>query len=514
MDQPNSSVSLFVDGNVLKQHIQASGQVQTVQLLTQHLTHMAQEIKRYYPKAELSIYYYGVRGTMGMRMPISGNMYVEPDMKKGLNHHSIPGAWLQNSWGKIQYPFEQPWILKPEKHKKETPNDRDFVLNERPKGILAPLVDAMAEMAVRHPTDPMFVYGDPDDMAYALQTTKWLGVPVKRLSLQGKTPYVEEISIDRDLRFCDKQTLDLIRAQVGQQKIPFCEALKRLRQSCLPENKKNILMIDMGVVRQYLKKRGYGMTVSNVQALLDKIGTLLPGKPSRTILYFAFGHPTMVIDPVSGKKRLLEDMTDDKKLLSLPNVEFSLGKTRPDKTYPMILRYGRWKVPVSERKSEDYACNLHQYDVDDRIAYDLSLARANPAVQNVFLLTTDGDFARSVESARDVGLSVSVLHLNELEKDMSFRLERGAHALINIQADQSKLVSKIDNRTAAIQQKINSRKKRRKELQRHQRIQARLERDDEYEYSDHNETRQTRWGKVCASNKREHQNHIIRASRN
>ena len=378
---------------------------------------------------------------------------------------------------------------------------------------MAPLVDAMAEMAVRHPMNPMFVYGDPDDMTYALQTTKWLGVPVKRIDLQGKMPYIEEVSTDRDLRFCDKKTLDLVRAQVSQLHIPFCDALKRLRQSCPRQNKENLLMVDVGVIRQYLKKRGYGMTVSNVQALLDQIGTLLPEKPSRTILYFAFGHPTMVIDPVSGKKRLLEDMTDDKKLLSLPNVEFSLGKTRPDKTYPMILRYGRWKVPVSERKSEDYACNLHQYDVDDRIAYDLSLARANPTVQNVFLLTTDGDFARSVESARSVGLSVSVLHLNELEKDMSCRLEQGAHALIHIEADQSKLVSKIDNHESVVQQRINSRKKHRKELQRHQRIQARLDRDDEYEYIDRSETRQTRWGKACASNKREHKNHIIRVSR-
>ena len=459
MNQSNASVALFVDGNVLKQHIQAAGQPQTVQLLTQYLARMTQEVKKYYPGANVSIYYYGVRGTMGVRKPISGNMYVEQDIKKSLNHRSIPGAWLQNSWGKIQYPFDQPWILKPEKHKKENPTDHDFVLNEHPKGILAPLVDTMAEMAILHPADPMFIYGDPDDMAYALQTTKWLGVPVKRLSLQGKKPYVEEISIDKDLRFYDKKTINLIRTQLHQLNKPLYVALKQLRQECPPENKENIVMMDMGVIRQYLKKRGYGMTVSNVQALLDQIETLLPAKPSRTILYFAFGHPMTVVDPCSGKERVLADMTDDKNLLSLSNVTFSLGKTQPDKRYPMILRYGRWTIPFADRKSEDYACNLHQYDVDDRIAYDLSLARANPAVQNVFLLATDGDFARSVEAARYAGLRISVLHLTELEKDMSFRLEQGAHTLINIEADQSKLVSKIDNRTATIQQKIISRKK-------------------------------------------------------
>ena len=73
------------------------------------------------------------------------------------------------------------------------------------------------ECSIRYPETPMFVYGDFDDMSYALGTSKWLGANVQRMELVGKTPFIADVNTPIDPGLFDKEKLKLIgRASKGQ----------------------------------------------------------------------------------------------------------------------------------------------------------------------------------------------------------------------------------------------------------------------------------------------------------
>ena len=498
-------VTLLVDGSVLKKHFVKMGKQQTPQLIVQYLTRMTQAIRQQNPNAFVRIWYYGARLTEPVQLPISGNLYYEPELKRGMTHHSVPGAWLHNSWGKVSYPHDQSWILKEESYHKNKLDDSDFVLNEKPKGVLAQLVGRLAERSVFAPEVPMYVYGDADDMAYALHTAQWMGANVKQIAFHDKTPYISEITSAKEPRFCDKNKMRQIgEALKTQSDIAAC--IKDLRANCPEEIKQSILMIDMGIMRKYLEQRGCRMSVANVQKLLDQIKNSLPQRPTKTVLYCAFANETKLISPFPGEARALVDSAADKQVLSLPNVEFSAGKTVQDKWYPAILKKEKWHVPMEFRGYRDFDYNFHQSDVDDRIIWDTHLYGMDPTVSQLYLVATDGDFAVPVEAVSRLGLPTSLIHLDFGVRDLAFRLEKGADTTIRVRPNAEGLTSRFKEDESKREIQRAKHNKKRKLLQKIKRSFAKAD-GDEY-YSNQRENKADRWAATCCAHRREVHEHL------
>ena len=460
------NVTLFVDGDVLKKHIIASGQAQTSQLVVQYLSHMVQAIRKEMPDSFTTIQYYGARLTDSISLPISGNNYTEPDLKKSLNHHSVPGAFLDNTWGRVSYVYEQPWILKPESYDKTKLTDSDFVLNERPKGVLAQLVCKMMENAVCSPNTPMYVFGDSDDMAYALHSSRWLGVKVRLLELDGKKmPFVSEVPMTKEPHFCDKNKIQKV-GEFLRTRADKASGMRGLRAKCPEGDQRSVLMLDMGVIRKYLEKNRCRMNVENVQKVLDQIETLLPEKPTKRVLYCTFSNATKLISPFPGETHALWDASADKQLLSIPNVEVSAGKTMQDKWHPYYLKKEKWHVPADKRGYKDVEYDFRQYDVDDRIACDIALYAMDPTVAQVYLLATDGDFAYPVERAAQMGLPVTLIYFDTGAQDLSLRLQKRADKTIRIQAKDQGFVSRATEAKKRIAERKENRKNKQKAFRR------------------------------------------------
>ena len=492
------NVTLLVDGSVLKKHMYQLGQTQTPQLVVQYLSHMVRTVREQEPDAKITVQYYGSRLTETVALPVSRKPYKEIDLKAFLNHHSIPDAVLNNSWGRVSYPFDQAWILKAENLNKTHLLDADFVLNEKPKGVLAQLVCKMAEHAVRSPETPLYVYGDMDDMAYALHTSQWLGAKVRQINLSQKTPIINEIPMGKEPRSCDKIKMKNIGEFVSMQPDTF-EAFKNLRAQCPEQDKKSLLLLDVGIIRKFLDKSGCRMSVQNVQTILKQIEDSLPEKPSQTVLYCTFSSPSKLVSPFPGEVRTMIDSSEDKQILAIPNVKCSAGKTIQDKWHPFILKKESWQVPPTSRVYKDFEYNFHQCDVDDRIAYDIALYGMDPAVSQLYLLATDGDFAYPVEQAAQMGLPTTLIHLDLGARDISYRLQSRVNTTIYVSSDELKLTTRVqeeDNKWKAKREKSAA---KRKQLQKMKRSCARAEGNDYVEVL----TRADRWGELCSAHKRE-----------
>ena len=509
MEKTAKNVTIFVDGSVLKRHMFHHGQIQTPQLLVQYLSHMVRSVRQREPDAQITIQYYGTRSADPVKLPISGNNYVEPVMKTVLNHYSVPDAILNNAWGRVVYPFGQPWILRPESFEKTELTDSDFVLNERPKGVLSQLVCKMAETAVRSPETPLYVYGDPEDMAYAMHTSQWFGSRVHQIELEGKTPIIREVGAAKEPRACDKDKMLQMGAFLNtQSNVP--ESMRNLRKKCPPQAKKSVFLMDLGVIRGYLESKGCRLNAQNVQGVLDQIHASLPEKPSQTVLYYAFATPKKLISPFPGKAMALVDSAGEKQILSIPGVEISAGKTIQDKWYPAILKKEKWHVPMALRGYKDFDYNFHQCDVDDRIAYDIALHSMDPTVSQLYLMATDGDFVSPVEQAAQMGLPTTLIHFDQGARDLSALLQKWADTTIKVTPNADSFVSRRKEKAERREEKSAKSKSKLKQLQKMQRRFARSEEDD---YLEPRETKTDRWGAALSAHKREKHERIIRRHR-
>ena len=504
--------TLLVDGEVLKQHILNSGEKHTPQAVLQYLHHMVSEIKQQFPNLDVRVNYYGVRAADDAKMPISGNLYPDIDIKKKMRFAKLPDAELKTFWSRMYYPYEYAWVMKPESYEKKTLSDADFSLNEQPKGLLTQLVDEMAEKAVAHRDSCLFVYGDPENMTYALETTNGLDMPVNEIFLDHKRPYIAEITKSREPSVVDKTTLNEVSESLRQ---PWAKdetlngCLSLLRGALSGSDQEVFLMLDIGCVRRYLFSHGRRMSLQNVQTLLDQVQKALPEKPTKTIFYH--GVLCDMKEKKVGKEVKEEcsiEFQFDKKLFeSMPNVKFSLGKTQPDKLFPVILKRNKWHVPNEAREPEDFITNFRQYDVDDRIAYDMALARLNPMVRRVFLLSLDGDFAHSVEMAKLAGMQVSLVQLEGTGQSLSARLEREVDDRIPVSVNLDELIKSKDERRLVHAQNEEEKRNRCKQEQKGRKLQARLDAEDEEEslagFRIAKPSKSERWGRRCKKRKYE-----------
>lgn len=498
--QKTKNVTLLVDGTVLKKHMLELGQNPTAQQIVQYLTHMVQAIHQQTPEAVVQIQYYGSRLTEVIALPISGKPYTDPEIKLELKHSQVPGAALQTNWGRASYPSDETWILKPDSYHKNNLTDADFVLNEKPKGVLAQLVTKLADCVTKHLEEPVYVYGDTDDMAYALHTAKWMGGEVYQVALNGKKPYVVDVPSAKEPRFCDKNNVLQIGQKLKDQQDPAA-LLKQLRLQCNPKDRQSVLMVDVGVIRKYLDQHDCRMNLSNVQQVLDEITMSLPESPTKTVLYCAFATPTKLVSPFPGEARALIDASIDKQILSLPNVEFSAGKTIQDKWYPAILKRDKWHTPASERGYRDFGYNFHQCDVDDRLIWDMYMCAQDPSVAQLYLVALDGDFAYPVELAAQMGLPTFLVQVDFGRKGLSHRLKGCVDATLKIKPGTENLSS----RTEEEEIKCSAQRVRCKKLQKMRKQWAKSAKEDMLPTPN----REERWALQRLSNKRQSRQRIV-----
>ena len=510
MEQKKQTATLLVDGEVLKQHVLKFGGIYTPQLVLQYLHHMVSQIQSQFPETKVRVHYYGVQPIEDVMLPISQKKYQDADIRETLNLATLPNAELKTFWGRMYYPYEQPWVLKPESYNKTKLEDDDFLLNEQPKGLLTKLVDAMAEKAVCHRDNRLFVYGDADDMAYALSTTNGLGLAVSQILLDGNRPYISEYIQENDPVVCPKNILEEVGESLRQpwtrgETLSGCLGL--LRGAMEVDGPEILLMLDVGSIRQYIYRQGLRMSVQNMEKLIHQIQESLPEKATKTIFYHA---TTSSVENFHIGSWLADESSIEielqKKNLSIPGVHLSLGKIQLDKNFPTILKKEKWHVHPTSRLKEDFVKNIRQYDVDDRIAYDMALARLNPMVKRVYLLSTDGDFAYSLEQAGRAGLSVSLVRLEETTKGVSARLEHRAEDVVQVPVDLTQLISRREEQAAVRERNDKEKHERLRQIQQQKKISARLEaedEDDEYGgYRSAGPSKEERWGKVRVSHKK------------
>jgi len=510
MEDKKQKSSLLVDGEVLKQHILSMGKCHDAQTVKLFLAHMVSEIQQQFPNTEVCVHYFGVRGAEDAICPVSGEPYKDIDIKQSMVSSQLPNAELKTSWAKMCYPHQTPWILKPESWNKTKLTDGDFVLNEQPKGLLTRLVDTMAEKAVSRRDSRLFVYGDIDDMSYSVATTNGMGMPVHEVTLEGNRPHISEVMAMGEPKICNRQILDEVSETLRQpwaKNETFINVLGWLRGALSDQDKGSVLMLDVGVLRKYLVRRGIRTSVQNMSSLLQQIKESLPEKVSKTIFYHAkvAGEEAYQGAPLSQDETSIESQLLKNESL-LPGVDLSLGKIQRNKRFPTLLKQKKWFVDPMARLKEDFTENLRQYDVDDRIAYDMALARINPMIKQVYLLSTDGDFAYSVEQAKRAELPVSLVRLEEGTKSLSKRLETAVDEVMYVPIDMSRLISRQDEREAVHQKNEEEKRARLRQIQQQKRESARLEAEDEEEeyagFVPRGPSKEDRWGKKCVAHKK------------
>ena len=512
--EQRQKVSLLVDGKVLKQHILNCHEKYTAQAVMQYLHHMVREIKRSVPNSDICVNYYGVRAAEKVAKPISGKPYEDIDIKSVLHFSKLPDAEFKTIWGRMNYIGRESWILKPDCYDKNHLEDDDFRLDEQPKGLLTQLIDTMAEKAVLHSDDLLFVYGDAEDMAYAIETTNGLGLPVCQVLLDGKTPSLQNLFQTRVPTVVNPQALvrtDDISQLDTETDQALEQRLNALRKKVGDQPTDQVLlMLDMAGVRKYLSRKNLRMSRQNVQKILEQIQQALPEQPTKTIFYHS-----NVCDVEEKKMERLENagiiefQFDSELFKSMPDVEFSLGKTQKDKEFPFILNPAAWHLKPSARSREDLMPNFRQYDVDDRIAYDMALARmavkAPERVRRVFLMTSDEDFLRSIEKARAAGLRVDLVRLRENFKSMSSRLAKGADDIIWVDVDLDALVSREEEKRQVQKRNDETRRAEMKARRKKRRLLSYVDDEDddgdEVFFRERKPSKEERWTKARVSNK-------------
>ena len=370
----------------------------------------------------------------------------------------------------------------------------------------------MAEKAVCRRDSHVFVDGDLDDMAYSVTTTNGMGMPVHEVTLEGSQPHVAEVMAMGNPKICDRQILDEVSETLRQpwtQNETLITVLGWLRGALSDQDKESILMLDVGVLRKYLSRRGMRTSVQNMSSVLQQIKESLPESVAKTIFYHA---KVLAEDSYTGTALSPEETPIEIQLAKnqslLADVDLSLGKTQRNKRFPTILKQEKWFVAPAARLREDFVDNLRQYDVDDRIAYDMALARINPMIKRVYLLSTDGDFAYSVEQAKRAELPVSLVRLEEGIEGLSKRLETTVDEVVQVPVDMSKLMSRQDEREVVRQKNEEEKRARLRQIQQQKRESARLEAEDEEdEYAGYapciKANKEDRWGKKCVAHKKQ-----------
>ena len=432
MVEPRKLATLFVDGAALKEHIESQGERYIPQTISKYLYRMAQEIAKEFPGLRIKLNYYGVRSIGNTSFPISGTPFREIDIRSALSKEAVPGVEIDTSWGRMHHPLDKAWIMKPESYEKTDLTDDDFVFNEQPKGVLTKLVDAMLERAFLNEGDHLFVYGDERDMLYALGVANSLDANVRQMELNGNKPHIKPVPMVMDPKVVDRAVLNEVHSTLSERQKYFGSVHSTLHAMRLGEIDEDdpLLLVDVGTVRAHLIASGLPMTMENMKKALEQVRAGL-GESVRVVLY----HAEMPEKPVLNPKRphgvqLETELEGD--LARTLSAEVSLGKIYQSEKYPAVLKQEKWFVPHAERTAEDFVPNIRQYDVDSRIASDMALARFNPKMKRVYLLSSDGDFAYSAEQAKEAGLEVVLVRLEQGAKFLSRRLKQGVDKLIVI----------------------------------------------------------------------------------
>lgn len=402
---------LFVDGETLKKHIIEAGQPYGAQSIIKFLYNAVSEIKQNHPRADVSIHYYGSRPICDAQWPISKKAYLEKDMKSELYKKGVPNAKsFETDWGRSQKMDYGKWIMKPESLEKKPKDlrDNDFELQVQKKGVTTKLVDHMAETAVKGQVKKIFVLGDSKDLAYAAKVTTALGVDVDWIEFNGNRPKIEASFEAQEPKLSSIEELKKIQDKINSiQPEQLPEVLSQMRQN--NPIKRNILMIDMGLMSAYLHSKKIKLTEKNLSLLLGKVLEKINTQDLEIICYTSSKMHSKVKNPKrQSRVFLLSEVPNEMPKKSI----ISQGTIQQKEPYYTILKERKWKVPHSERKATDFDANIQQYDVDDRIAYDMALARFDSSIDTVHLLSRDTDFMQGVEQMKNAGVCVELLDIS------------------------------------------------------------------------------------------------------
>ena len=402
---------LLIDGEVLKNQILEAKEPYTPQTICQFVYKAVSEIKKSDPKLKVKVNYYGARPLYDAVFPISKRKFNEEDMKQTLHKAKIPNAVEFNTfWGRSQKMDYGAWIMKPESFEKDpkTLTDDDFVLQVPKKGVTSKLVDAMAETAIRHKVEKVFVLGNPQDLRYAADVTNAFGLDVDWIRFYGKRP-----ELDASLTSQEPVMSSISNIKEDQEKLGVYleEYMPKLLKDLRKKNpiKRNILMLDMGCITAYLHSNKLEINGKNISQLIDQISKRLGVGNLEKICYATKKLHSKIRNPKKSlKDNIRADVPDE-----IDGAIVSQGIIQQREPYYSILKETKWMTPHNKRTASDFEANIQQYDVDDRIVYDMTLARFDSSIDTIYLLTKDTDFMASLQKAKEAGLSVCIVNIHD-----------------------------------------------------------------------------------------------------
>lgn len=518
MDNNKDHATLLVDGEFLKTQILASGEPYIPQNVMRFLSHAVGKIQSVYPNLNLSVFYYGYTPVQNVVHPISQRSVVEVDMKRYLfENHRLPGARFKSFWGRSAKFVDFPWVMKPESYLKDSRDltDDDFVLNVQRKGVLTKMVDMMAEKAILKEDARLFIWGDETDLKYAISMSEGLGMPVDRLTQTDDGIIITSSSGRLESEFFDKNALDKIaNSKQHMQEGTLSELLSRVR-SITPEND-SLLLLDGGVIRRFLREKGSLMSKQNMQGILAALQVTFAGDDPKKIFYHAHLPPKLFENPKTGKAH--RRLTKEVRLESLGELDMalSIGQMYQSEEYPFILKKNKWFVPHEVREERDFEPNVHQHDVDDRIVYDMVLARFSPNIKKIYLLATDGDFVYSIEKAREAGMQVVVIQLGDEVRQMSRQLRWRANDCLAVEnIEDGLLKKKVEKKAQREKHDAERRERFRSEKQakkQHFLPRREVEDDDDFPVR-HRETKEERMGQQRAKHRKSERDRVMTSRR-
>ncbi len=417
-----NEIMLFVDGEKLKKELQKNGETYCTQSIQKALHRMANAVACNHPEAGLSVLYFHVNETTTVfpQTPICHkkmqHIYARAPYHLSVNDKKIP---LMIDEVKTIVVSDHPWIMKRSSLKKEPAilTDEDFILNLRTKGLVSKMSDAMIFNSLVAPKQALFFYGDKEDMNYVLNVCKSFGSDVYEVTQDEDKRYtIKNIKTQKQvLSIHDMEAIKKIQTVPNvRQMTPFkvYKTLSELRSKFdYEENgEESWLMIDGGLIQKMLCDDNKYMDKKSLASIIQQIVKELPTKPNHIIFYHTKNVVSKVKNPVSSSHSIKKQM--DKNIFDIPGIHFNLGLLTQSKENPFVLGENKWLIYHFQRMAKDYIPNLFQKDVDDRIVADLSLARFNPKLKKIYLISSDSDFMPSVERAKESGIEVSMVVLN------------------------------------------------------------------------------------------------------
>ena len=518
------TTTLLVDGEYLKKKIEEAGDEHCIQTVRMYLYRVIEAIEKAYPEAKLKIHYFGAKAVSGINRPISGQPYQEQDVRARLRQKSeLFGTPFESDWGRNQRYIDRPWIMKPSAYgkKAEELTDTDFELAVENKGVQTKLVDKMAELAISKQNDRIMVLGDEKDLKYSLEMTRGLDSVVDVIDFEQDKPRIKSFGAYCVSPIFDKNIFDEVFCLIDRQKeatsqikqskevnaqtdalstkdIDTTSLMESVRGAFAADNKgdESFLFVDGGALRSMLFNKNFAFTKENVAKVLKNIEKKAGGKFTHTVMYWTDVSDKQIVNPKIPKHEKSELNIED---LTGLDVIFSNGMVHQSKDLPNILNKKKWFVPHDRRDRMDFEANIKQMDVDDRIAYDLALARFYPPVGKVYLLSMDSDFVVPVKKAKRAGLEICLVKTADEERlGLSPQLKGVSGQLLDIDFDKMGLdTMAVEEQNQHIENE-NEKKERLNRQKKQKKIAARLEAEDEDDFGaefwqDKKQTKEERW---------------------